>query len=88
MILTGYAGFTTAAGYVGPDYRVDHDVSMLVPEIWCRMNAYEREPSFLLENGLLEKIEDFDYEGQRILASRLGYRITEVFCGAFSRSLV
>lgn len=79
MILTGYAGFTTAAGYVGPDYRVDHDISMLVPEIWCRMNAHERNPDFLLKNGLLEKIEDFDHQGRRVLASRLGYRITEVF---------
>ena len=42
-ILTGYDGFTTAAGYVGPRYRVDHDVSMLVPEVWCRMSVRERE---------------------------------------------
>src|SRR5208337_3793298 len=40
-ILTGYAGFTTAAGYVGPRYRVDHDISMLVPEVWCRMSVEE-----------------------------------------------
>ncbi len=44
-ILTGYAGFTTSAGYVGPDIRVDHDVSLLVPEIWCRMRVAERDPS-------------------------------------------
>ena len=26
FILTGYAGFTTSAGYVGPNVRVDHDI--------------------------------------------------------------
>ncbi len=44
FILTGYAGFTTAAGYVGPHYRVDHDISMLVPEMWCRIRVPERDP--------------------------------------------
>ena len=38
-ILTGYAGFTTAAGYMGPQISVDHDNSMLVPELWCRMRV-------------------------------------------------
>ena len=45
-ILTGYDGFTTAAGYVGPNYRVDHDNSMLVPEIWCRMRVWSAIRSF------------------------------------------
>jgi hypothetical protein len=82
-ILTGYAGFTTAAGYVGPRYRVDHDNSMLVPELWCRMRVSERDPRFLIESGFLKKIEDFDFNGQRVLASRLGYRITELFVDRF-----
>src|SRR5262249_23115341 len=47
-MLTGYAGFTTSAGYIGPNYRVDHDVSMLVPEIWCRIRVSERDPQFLI----------------------------------------
>jgi hypothetical protein len=38
-ILTGYAGFTTSAVCIGPNIRVDHDVSLLVPEIWCRMRG-------------------------------------------------
>ncbi len=63
-IVTGYAGFTTAAGHIGPKYRVDHDNSMLVPEIWCRMRVFEREPRFLIENGYLEKVEDFEFEGR------------------------
>jgi len=83
FILTGYAGFTTAAGYVGPKYKVDHDISLLIPEIWSRLKAYEREPQFLLEHEYLEKIEDFDYEGQKILASRLGYRVTAKFVRVF-----
>lgn len=82
-ILTGYAGFTSAAGYVGPDFRVDHDISMLVPEIWCRMRLRERDPAFLIENKMLEKVEDYLYEGKKVLASRLGYRITELFADRF-----
>ena len=82
-ILTGYAGFTTAAGHMGPNYRVDHDNSMLVPELWCRMRVAERDPQFLIENGYLEKVEDFEYEGRKVLASRLGYRITALFVDRF-----
>ena len=82
-ILTGYDGFTTAAGYVGPRYRVDHDVSMVVPEVWCRMSVREREASYLIERGYLEKIEDFEFQGRTVLASRLGYRITGRFVDHF-----
>lgn len=82
-ILNDDAGFTTAAGYLGPHYRVDHDISMLVPEIWCRMNVEERMPEFLIENGYLERVEDRDHNGQRVLASRLGYRITSLFADRF-----
>ena len=82
-ILTGYAGFTTSAGYVGPNYRVDHDVSLLVPEIWCRMRVAEREPKFLINQGFLEKLADVEVNGRRVLASRLGYRITSLFVDRF-----
>ncbi len=82
-ILTGYSGFTTAAGHIGPKYRVDHDNSMLVPELWCRMRVAEREPRFLIENGFLEKVQDFEFQGRKILAGRLGYRITELFVDRF-----
>jgi hypothetical protein len=82
-ILTGYAGFTTAAGHIGPKYRIDHDNSMLVPELWCRMRVHERDPKFLIENGYLAKVEDFEYEGRKVLASRLGYRITALFVDHF-----
>lgn len=79
FILTGYDGFSSAAGYIGPKYKVDHDISLLIPEIWSRLRRDEREPKFMIENGYLEKVEDFEYNGQTIFASRLGYRITGKF---------
>src|SRR5512144_2983527 len=82
-MLTEYAGFTTSAGYVGPQYRVDHDISMLAPEIWCRMKPEERDPRFLIENGYLEKVDDFVFDGRKVLASRLGYRISPRFADVF-----
>jgi hypothetical protein len=82
-ILTGYAGFTTSAGHVGPHFRVDHDISMLAPEIWCRMTVEERDPRFLIERGFLEKLEDYDFQGRTVRAGRLGYRITAPFVDHF-----
>lgn len=79
MLLTGYGGFSTAAGWIGPNCRVDHDISLLVPEVWCRLFPEEREPNKMIRRGELEKVDDFEYEGQTVLASRLGYRITERF---------
>lgn len=78
-ILTGYNAFSSAAGYVGPNHRFDHDLSILIPEIWCRMDAREKDPENLLKESVLEKIEDFVHNGEKILASRLGYRINEAF---------
>ncbi|MCM8530627.1 MAG: hypothetical protein NE330_05640 [Lentisphaeraceae bacterium] len=83
FILTGYAGFSTAAGYIGKKYKVEHDISLLVPELWCRMGNDERDTKFLQKNHFLEKIEDFDFNGQKVLASRLGFRITREFCNRF-----
>ncbi|MFA6902036.1 MAG: hypothetical protein WC236_03010 [Gallionellaceae bacterium] len=83
FIITGYAGYSTAAGHVGPKLRVDHDISLLVPEIWSRLSPKVRDPRFLIDNGCLEKIEDFEYQGRTIRASRLGYRITERFVHGF-----
>jgi hypothetical protein len=82
-MLTGYAGYSTAAGWIGPKFKVNHDISLLVPEIWSRLTPEQREPQWLIERGYLEKLEDFDYQGRRILASRLGYRITEHFVHDF-----
>jgi len=83
FILTGHPGFVTAAGYVGPHLRVDHDVSLIVPEIWCRMTPEERTPKFLIANLCLEKCADFEHAGKKVLASRLGWRINARFVHAF-----
>ena len=81
--LTELAGFSTAAGYVGPQRRFGHDISLLIPELWCRLKPEERNPAFLIARGYLEKLEDFEYEGKTIPASRLGYRVTPRFMRSF-----
>jgi hypothetical protein len=78
-LLTNQHGFVTAAGCVGPKARVDHDISLLVPEIWSRMGVEEHDPRYLIDNGYLEKCADFEHNGKPVLASRLGYRITRRF---------
>ncbi len=79
FILTGYNGFSTPAGYIGKDYRVDHDISILIPELWSRLTSQEVDPEFMISTKSLEKLEDFEYNGKPVLASRLGYRITKHF---------
>jgi hypothetical protein len=83
FILTGYPGFSSSAGFVGPDVRVDHDISLLIPEIWARLSDEERAPAFLIEHGYLEPLDDFEHNGTMVLASRLGYRITGHFVHGF-----
>ena len=71
MILTELGGFSTPAGHIGPKFEVGHDISMLIPEVWCRMGPEERDPAALIAEGMLEKIEDFDADGVAIPASPL-----------------
>ena len=82
-ILTGHNGFVTASGYIGPRARVDHDISLLVPEVWCRMTPEERNPGFLIGGHFLDKCGDFEHAGKKVLAGRLGYRINTRFVRAF-----
>ncbi len=82
-LLTEYDVFSSAAGHVGPKYRFAHDVSLLIPEIWSRMEAEEQKPKYLIEQGYLEPVEDFEHKGQTVLASRVGYRITIKFVNSF-----
>ena len=58
--------------YIGRKYKMDHDVSLLVPELWARLTPEERDPRYLLQRGYLERLVDFEYEGRPIPASRLG----------------
>jgi len=82
-ILCEHSGFVTAAGYVGPKVRVDHDVSLLMPELWCRMMPEERTPQYLISEGYLELTPDLDYKGKKVVSSRLGYRINERFVSTY-----
>ncbi len=79
MILTELGGFSTPAGHIGPRFEVGHDISLLIPEVWCRMGPEERDPKHLIESGMLEQVKDFEAGGVPIPASRLGYRITVKF---------
>ena len=78
-ILTEYQGFSSAAGYIGSENRFDHDISILVPEIWARLEPEDRDAKELIKNDCLEKLDDFEHNGKKVYASRLGYRINENF---------
>jgi len=43
------------------------------------MGPEERDPEFMKREGYLERCVDLDFNGQRVLASRLGWRITDRF---------
>ena len=81
--LTGYDGWVSGAGHVGPDIRIDHDFSLLVPELFARMWPSERDAASLIENGFLEKVPDVERDGMTIEASRLGYRMNHRFVTTF-----
>jgi len=81
--LSGYDGWLSSAGYIGPKVQVAHDISLLIPEIFSRMSAEERDARHLVEGGYLERIEDFEYEGRTVQASRLGYRMNQAFTSTF-----
>ena len=83
MALTGDPGFSTACGFVGNKYQVDHDISYWVPEMWARMSESERDPQKLISEGYFERLEDFEYQGKVIYVSRLGYRMTKHFVTKF-----
>ncbi len=82
-LVSGYQAFITSAGCLGPKFRVDHDISLLVPELWCRMKVSERDPVNLKKQGYLEQLLDFTHNGRTIPASRLGWRITPRFVQDF-----
>lgn len=83
FILTGLAGYSTPAGHIGQRMAFGHDLSFLIPEVWCRLEPHERDPKFLIGEGYLEPLKDFTHNGELIPASRLGYRMTHQFVRAF-----
>ena len=76
-VLTGYDGWLSSAGCIGPNVRVDHDITMLVPELFSHMKPAERDARTLIEQGFLDKLEDFEFNGRTVHASRLGYRMND-----------
>jgi len=84
-ILTGLGGWSTPTGFIGPKKRFAHDITFLAPEVMSRMKVYERNPAWLMQNGYLEHVDDFEYEGKKVEASRLGWRITKKFDNFFAR---
>jgi hypothetical protein len=83
FMLTGAHPFITAAGWVGPKFRVDHDISLLAPEIWCRMKPGEREPDWLIANGYLEPLPPLRHNDRELPTHLLGYRINQAFVNHF-----
>ena len=77
--LCGIGVFVTAAGHVGPRARMDHDISLLVPEVWSRMSPEERTADYLIAHECLERVPDFTHNGRLVESSRLGWRINEMF---------
>ncbi len=82
-VLTGLAGYSTSAGFIGPNVAVGHDISLLIPEVWCRLSEEERDPNWLIAEGLLEPVPDVELNGETAPASRLGYRINYKFVRRF-----
>ncbi len=77
-VLTGIPAYSTPTGFIGPKYRIDHDISFIAPEVFSRMTTEERQPDYLIHKGFLEKVSDYaDDHG------RLGYRITDHFVNRF-----
>jgi hypothetical protein len=60
MILSGKQSFISAAGYVGPKYKVDHDITLLMTEMFGRLLPHERSVEYFIEKGWLEKIADYE----------------------------
>ena len=80
---TGQGAFVTSAGYVGPKYKVAHDISLLIPEIWCRLRDYENDPQDMIDKGYLEKVPQITYKSEALPTEYLGYRITRRFAHQF-----
>jgi hypothetical protein len=47
------------------------------------MREEERDADYLIKNGMLDKIEDIEVDGEKIPASVLGYRINAKFVNTF-----
>jgi hypothetical protein len=68
--------FVVPAATVGPRHRIDQDWVLHATSLFSTLDAGDYEPGYLLREGLFEKLEDFDFLGERIPAHILGYRLT------------
>lgn len=64
------------AGFCGPQHKIDQDMGLHATSLAALLGEDLWYPESLIKEGILEKIEDFDYLGQRIPAHILGYRLT------------
>jgi len=83
LALCDYPVFITSAGVIGPHHQVDHDFSLLIPEVWGRMRREEQDAKYLISHGFLEKVPDLEVDGKPVPGSLLGYRITAKFASRF-----
>ena len=83
LILGDEPVLSTAAGMIGHTMKVEHDITLIIPEIISRMTREELNIKYLISHGYLEKVEDFEHEGKKVHAGILGYRITSRFVKKF-----
>jgi hypothetical protein len=63
LILGEEPVFTTAAGAIGHKLKIEHDVTLIIPEIISRMTREELNIQNLIRDRCLEKVEDMEYNG-------------------------
>ncbi|CAL6021033.1 Conserved_hypothetical protein [Hexamita inflata] len=79
LILGNEPVLSTAAGSIGHKLKVEHDITLIIPEIFTRMTASELKIENLIKSGCLEQVQDLVVDGKTVPASILGYRITSKF---------
>lgn len=75
-ILTQRPVYLAPTGYIGPKHDVAHDIGNLMADLLCRLSSEELRPAYWIKRGFLARVQDFDHNGGRVPASRLGYRLT------------
>lgn len=65
--LAGYDGWISSAGYIGPHTRIDHDFSLLVPELFSRMTPEERDAHELIKGGYPRRLRTSSMTARRFL---------------------
>jgi len=82
-LLVGMPTYWTASGNIGPNHKVGHRFRQMIMHVFANMHPSKLDPSYLLDHGYLEEIQDFPYNGEIIPASILGCRVNEKFVTDF-----